>query len=74
MFIWNQARKTLLLPINITDYDSNWRLQDYYNGALAIHISPDGIEEIARTTHFDIDKESLEAERNKSCEPFFKKI
>lgn len=70
MFIWNQARNTLLLPINMLDYDKNWALQDYYNGALAIQISPEGIVETARTTHFDIDESSLELERQKACEPF----
>ncbi|MCH8518974.1 beta-propeller domain-containing protein [Candidatus Gracilibacteria bacterium] len=73
MFIWNKNRDTLLLPINITDYDSNWRLQDFYNGALAVEINPQGITEIARTTHYDIDEEELEKERQKACEPFLQR-
>ena len=70
MFIWNHDRNILLLPINISDYDVNWRLQDFYNGAFAIEISPQGIQEIARTTHIDLDLQALETERKKACEPF----
>ena len=70
MFIWNKNRDTLLLPINLTEYDTNWNLTDFYNGALAIQISPQGITETARTTHFDIDEAVLETERQKACEPF----
>ena len=71
MFIWNANRDTLLLPMQLMQRDANWRLQDFYNGAFAIEISPQGIHEIARTSHIDLDIQVLETERKKACEPFF---
>ena len=71
MFVWNAVRKTLLLPVTLSERDMNWRTTDYYNGFLSINIDPlTGIKEIARASHLDLDIVKLEAERKVACEPY----
>jgi hypothetical protein len=38
MFVWNAARKTLLLPLTLSERDDSYNLIDYFNGLYSIKI------------------------------------
>jgi len=69
MFVWNQARNTLLLPATLQERDDNWRTTDYYNGLLSIEVDAEtGIRENGRNTH--IDMTWVEEKRIEECEQY----
>jgi len=71
MFMWNAARKTLLLPATLysTYPGEQYRYDDYFNGMLALGIDKNsGITEKYRLTH--IDYGDSEAQRLKECEQY----
>jgi len=66
MFIWNDMRKTLLLPVTLSERDDSYTLTDYFNGMYDIKIDLEsGIEVLGKTTH--IDMTGLEEARTKEC-------
>lgn len=69
LFVWNQDRNTLLLPVTLYEKDDSWRTQDYYNGLFSIQINKDsGIQVKNKTTH--IDTTGVEEKRVAECEKY----
>lgn len=69
LFVWNQDRKTLLLPATLYERDDQWRTKDYYAGLLSIWIDlQDGIELQNKTTHIDLTW--LEEKRENECNKY----
>ncbi|MDC0506069.1 beta-propeller domain-containing protein [Candidatus Gracilibacteria bacterium] len=71
MFIWNEARKTLLLPATLysTYPGEQYRYDDYFNGMLAVGIDKNsGIKEKYRLTH--VEYGDIESQRLKECEKY----
>jgi hypothetical protein len=72
MFVWNQNRKTLLLPATLYEKDESWRTKDYYNGLFAIKIDKNsGIQVENKLTHIDIS--GVEEKRLTECEKYSSK-
>jgi len=55
MFVWNSAKKTLLIPASlyVNDPLQEYQRIDFYNGLLSIEIKPEGITKNAQVTHID---------------------
>ncbi len=69
MFVWNDARKRLLLPVNLYQKDESWKTQDYFNGLLDIEIEKLwGITLKNKITHIDITW--LEERRIEECKKY----
>lgn len=69
MFIWNVAKKTLLLPATLYDRDTNYSTTDFFNGLFSLKIDANsGISELGRTTHIDIT--GLEDKRKQECSKY----
>lgn len=70
MFVWNAAKKLLLLPATI--YSSApatpYVYTDFFNGMLGINIDTTGIWEKFRVSH--IDTAGLEEKRKTDCAPY----
>lgn len=68
MFIWNKERNTLLLPAELYTRNENQKVTDFFNGLLALKITPDNISEIARVTH--IDTSGIEEKIDTECKKY----
>ena len=72
MFIWNQAKQLLLLPVQLYENEDpadEYRRTDFFQGLSLISIDKDaGINETGRISH--IDTSNLEEERTKECSKF----
>jgi len=74
MFVWNSAKKTLLIPASlyVNDPLQEYQRIDFYNGLLSIEIKPEGITKNAQVTH--IDTTWLEEKRSEECGKYSKII
>lgn len=69
MFVWNAARKTLLLPMTLSERDDSWNVLDYFSGMGVIEIDAEtGIQLLAQVSHIDL--ESVESERVQECKQY----
>jgi len=69
MFVWNQNRNTLLLPVTLYEKDDDWRTKDFYEGLVSIKIDADkGIEVLNKVSH--IDTKGAEELRDAECEKY----
>ncbi len=69
MFVWNAAKKILLLPASLSERNKNYELTDYYNGIFALGINAETwIELLWKNTHINISE--LEQTREKECSAY----
>lgn len=69
MFVWSDAKKTLLLPATLSQRDANWRLQSYENGLYALKISESTGIELTGSASL-LDTSWLEDKRKKECSTY----
>jgi hypothetical protein len=68
-FVWNDQRKTLLLPATLQERGEDFQNTDFFNGLLSISIDADsGISLEAQKTHIDL--ETLEVDRKEECSKY----
>lgn len=76
LFVWNAARKSLLLPVTLytsaNDKNNPYRHSGVWQGIVGLSIdSTKGISELGRVTHLDV--KNVAELRQKACEPYLKK-
>ncbi len=68
-FVWNDQKKTLLLPATLQERWEDFQNTDFFNGLLSISIDADsGISLEAQETHIDL--QALEADRKQECSKY----
>ncbi|PID84372.1 hypothetical protein CSB09_00995 [Candidatus Gracilibacteria bacterium] len=72
MFMWNEARKTLFLPVTLIFNEKNdkYRATDFFDGMMAIKITPETIKKLYKISH--IDMRDVHKKRLEKCQPFLK--